>query len=885
MVGIISLLFISIVYYMHSYRVAIQEELTKMKFLSQETAQHIQTHLEERATTAITLSSAPVIESALLKSNEEFAGLLPDVRQRKIEGLSKKWMETEKVEDPFIQSHMANQVADYLRQQQKLFPDLYGEIFLTNRFGVMIATTGKLTTLAHAHKYWWVAGHDDGKGRIFFDDRGFDISVKGYVLGVVVPIREKDEIIGILKCNINIQGPLSQIVETFFDKKNGTAKIFRSGGLIVIEPGKLPLSTRIPEKIIKELGREETQSTTTYDSGAERLVAISPITMTMGLEKYGFGGSYESIDHIKGNTGEGWHIGIFLDKTEINIITARATRILIVTCIIFTLIISAVALILGSKITKPIGLLTQATEIIGKGDLDSRISISSKDEFGILADSFNNMTENLQKEISQRTLVSKQLQKIEWLMEKTINPNSDRFQYAPPYGDLRSLNTNRLILDSVGGKVFKDIVGDFLDLLDSSSALYEKNGDYALGIFSSGWCRYLDNASRNLCVTKDNQEALDSGEWLCHESCWSDASKVALETGQPVDIECHGGIRLYAVPIFSGEAVVGVINFGYGDPPLDRGTLEEIAGKYHVKVEELLEKAGVYETRPKYILDIAKKRLKFVARLIGAIIERKNAEVSLQAAYSEMEQQVNDRTHELAESNKELVFEIAERKRIEGELRQYSDKQSVLLREVNHRVKNNLTAIISMLHLEEDHADSESRECLQDVVSRVSGLLTVHSMLSSAMWEPLSLTQLCKIIIREVFKGVNAGKSFKVEVSPSEVLVDSDQAHNLTIILNELATNSMKYALPDKDSVHIRVSIHREGDSIHLLFNDDGPGFPEFVLDGDIPTAYIGYYLIFGIVRQSLQGKVELLNDAGAMIKIVFPVMTVKLKSEIKEDE
>ena len=232
--------------------------------------------------------------------------------------------------------------------------------------------------------------------------------------------------------------------------------------------------------------------------------------------------------------------------------------------------------------------------------------------------SFIDITEQKQSEA--------ELKKIEWLLQPKKSENKVKI---PDYGDLTILNKERTILEAVGKEVLNGIVLDYLSLLETSAAVYEKNGDYAVGIFSSEWCRFLDCSSRNLCESNDNKKALESGKWLCHESCWKDASEQSIKTKNVVDIECYGGLQIYALPITANNKVIGAINFGYGNPPNNENKLKEIADRYNVSIETLRKLSQNYETRPAFIIDIAKERLRTSARLIGNIVERKEMEVAL----------------------------------------------------------------------------------------------------------------------------------------------------------------------------------------------------------------------------------------------------------------
>lgn len=214
-----------------------------------------------------------------------------------------------------------------------------------------------------------------------------------------------------------------------------------------------------------------------------------------------------------------------------------------------------------------------------------------------------------------------------------------------------------------------------------------------------------------------------------------------------------------------------------------------------------------------------------------------------------------------------------------------------LLHEVNHRVKNNLTAIVSFLYIEQSHAEAQEqpvyRAIIEKLIPRVKGIATAHDLLSATQWAPVSLSKLATRVIVSLLQTYPPELQPSVEIAPSPVRVPANQAHHLALIINELATNTLKYAasLPrrgvaitgppagdrsDHLAAGIAVRIVQEAKTVRFEFRDNGPGYPEEVLR--LERHQVGLELIRTMVRGTLHGELTLGNDGGAVTTIRFPL-------------
>ncbi len=408
--GLCVLILLSFATYLFNYNSVIKTQSKFAESIANEISEDINYMLSEKVKIALTLGNSNTIIQALDESIVSYADLPDQKRKESIKQLNDKWKSTKDPYDKFVLEYTDNKAAQLLKKQQKLLKGEYGEIFLTNKFGALVASTSKLSTFSHGHKYWWQRSFNNEKGNVFFDDRGYDESVGGYVLGLVVPIKKGTKIIGILKCNLNIIGSISESIPDIQDKLIGKIKLIRSGGMVIFEEGFEPLSTYVHDNIIEQLKINDYRSIIINDSKEKYLVGLSKIKLTEGKAGYGFGGVSQSIGHKKGNKGESWYILCYRQMSTVQAPVIASIKSILLIGVTILAVLLIISYLFGINIARPLIVLNKATKKIGKGDFECTIDISQNDELGDLAQSFSQMADKLRQTTTSIELFEKEIE-------------------------------------------------------------------------------------------------------------------------------------------------------------------------------------------------------------------------------------------------------------------------------------------------------------------------------------------------------------------------------------------------------------------------------------------------------------------------------------------
>lgn len=223
-------------------------------------------------------------------------------------------------------------------------------------------------------------------------------------------------------------------------------------------------------------------------------------------------------------------------------------------------------------------------------------------------------------------------------------------------------------------------------------------------------------------------------------------------------------------------------------------------------------------------------------------------------------------------SNIAILVDITERKLAEQIMVKSLKEKEILLKELQHRVKNNLNIISSLLGLELDRlTDEHARKIFINAQSRIRSMSVIYEQLyNSAGLDTVDLSAYIKELSDSLIKtyAIEAG-SIKLVFRVSEVMIDMKRAVSIGLILNELITNALKYAYPAGSKGEIRIDLEKSDGEIMLCISDDGTGMP----DGyKLKTAdSLGIRLVRMLTEQ-LGGSLNIESKKGTSVSLTFKI-------------
>jgi PAS domain S-box-containing protein len=399
-------------------------------------------------------------------------------------------------------------------------------------------------------------------------------------------------------------------------------------------------------------------------------------------------------------------------------------------------------------------------------------------------------------------------------------------------------------------------------------ALRAKDGTDIGVLLSCSLIQYDNTVSGVVCVARDVREQLQAREEI--ERSEARYRDLVEKAGIAILIDNRDGSFRYFNKRFADL-------FGYSMKEMERQSIRTLVHpddiewvmRHHEgrftgqKMPHRYEFRGIRKDGSIIYLEIDVTALRERGRTVGTrsyiwnISERKKIEEELRRTHGELETRVRERTADLVHANEALQTALAEKE--------------VLLREIHHRVKNNLQVISSILNLQSRHAqDSHTRAVLEESRSRIQSMTMVYEQLYGA--EDLSRIDFGKYV-RNLTQALYAShdvdhKAIKLNTEVGECQLDIGTAVPCGLIISELILNALKHAFPQNTEGQIDVLFNAgKNRRCTLIVRDTGIGLPEDLNLNSAST--LGLQLVRALVEQ-LEGNIEAVRKEGTEFIVTF---------------
>ncbi|MBN2547018.1 MAG: PAS domain S-box protein [Spirochaetes bacterium] len=228
------------------------------------------------------------------------------------------------------------------------------------------------------------------------------------------------------------------------------------------------------------------------------------------------------------------------------------------------------------------------------------------------------------------------------------------------------------------------------------------------------------------------------------------------------------------------------------------------------------------------------------------------------------------------DKNKEILGyrgidrDITERDNYQRAIEKSLAEKEILLAEIHHRIKNNLQVISSIIQLQTYYIeDKYTLGILNDTITRIRTISFIHQKLyKTDDFVNIDLKDFFETIIISLYSTYNIDtKKIKYKININDLNLDIMKIMPCSLIINEIVTNSFKYAFPDDRDGNIIIDLSYEDDKYKLIVSDNGVGMDKDIDFGKITS--LGFRLIYELAKQ-LNAEVKIINDNGIKVIVIF---------------
>jgi methyl-accepting chemotaxis protein len=251
------------------------------------------------------------------------------------------------------------------------------EVFTTDRFGATVTSTGRLSDYYQADEGWWTAAWNEGKGAVYVSDPEFDDSAKINAVLISAPIKnDTDQNIGVIRTTLNVDALFGLLKDQTFGEKSEALLVNGDGLILASSVGTVVKDSKVPDSVKQLFSTKQAGFIQTNNSdGTNAVFAVAPA----------------AFGSIKPN----WFVVLRQDSAVAFASATETTQIGLLAALVAAILAIIAAFFLARSITKPIGDLSTAAARLAEGDFDVQVPVTSRDEVGRLAATFNYTADRL----------------------------------------------------------------------------------------------------------------------------------------------------------------------------------------------------------------------------------------------------------------------------------------------------------------------------------------------------------------------------------------------------------------------------------------------------------------------------------------------------------